>query len=135
MRLAFARLPLWRAQISLLPCLMMPQVVSCFQGAGVWSVFFIFVLSVQRVEVGVVFINRQYSRYKTSNWIGSFFLIFLRLSSLSANCLRVYFFILCVFFILCLCCVVVWCVVEGKVMWRDYRKRSKPVEGAEENGV
>ena len=33
--------PLWRAQISLFPCLMMPQVGSCFQGAGVWSVLFI----------------------------------------------------------------------------------------------
>ncbi len=41
-RFALARFPLWRAQISLLPCLMMPQVGSCFQGPGVWSGLFIF---------------------------------------------------------------------------------------------
>lgn len=40
-RCALARFPLWRAQISVLPYLIMPHVESCFQGPGVWSVLFI----------------------------------------------------------------------------------------------
>jgi len=41
MRRAFAMFPLWRAQISVFPCLISPHVESCFQGAGVWIVLFI----------------------------------------------------------------------------------------------
>jgi len=29
-------------------------------------------------------------------------------------------------------CVVVYCVVEGKILWRDYRKRSRLIECAKE---
>jgi len=62
MRFALARLPLWRAQISLLPCLMMPQVGSCFQGPGVWSVFFIILVGLVWCSVEVKIGGEDYRK-------------------------------------------------------------------------